>query len=145
MKKKISVLFLFFVCVVAIFAVSDANTFFPARFSKASFPIDDDIGQCVDADSVYEYRFLNNVLREPYSFDWAEQYLHPSTRKNIASLYSALLSDILPSENLLFSEARVGSDKSYVITVKFVDIKRIIAFSVMDNYIYAIVDPEYAN
>lgn len=104
------------------------------------YPVDGQIGQCVPSDYDEEHEFLSQALSEPYSFEWAEQYLHPKFKKNIALVYSSLLSEVLPVSSALYSRSSIGADGTYVIAVRLADSGKTVSFAVSEGYIAAILN-----
>ncbi len=104
------------------------------------YPVDSVLGQCVPSDSSEQHILVSEALSEPYSFEWAEKYLHPRFKKNIALIYSPLLSEILPAESVLYSRASISSDGTYAISVKIAESGKIISFAVSEGFISAILN-----
>lgn len=137
--RKIICAFLMSLCVCPVFFAVDMRVVMPNTSSKEIFPEDSDLGECVFSKEVSSYPFLLSALREPYSLEWAEKYLHGDYKKNITKVYSSVFSEILPCRNVLFSRVQKYADGTEVITAKFPDSKKIISFAIKDEKIYAVL------
>lgn len=124
-------------CVFAISAESSPKVYFPSLRNGSVLPLDKNMGQTVNASSSENHAFLNEALGKAFDLQWCEQYLSSETKKALTSLYSGLLSSILPSQNKVFSGFFENGDHSVSISVRFEDGK-IVTFTVKDNRILAI-------
>ena len=140
MKKILAITVFICLAVMSLFAQTTVKEYFPSLAKTPCYPIDSDLGQCVPSDETEQHKLLAKALSEQYSFNWAESFLHPTFKKNLASVYSSLLSDILPAQSVLYSRASVNSDGTYVISVKTAESGKIISFAIMDGKICAILN-----
>lgn len=102
--------------------------------------MDKDLGQCVSYDASQTHQFLKDALSEPFGFEWTEKYLHSDFKVSLSSVYSSLFSDILPSNQLIFSKAKKNPDGSVIVSVKFIENQKIVTFVVYDQKISAIIE-----
>lgn len=136
MKKTLTLFLMFLLFTFCAFADdSSYRVFFPSLASDPVYPIESTIGQIAAANQTEEHKLLSKALSEPFSFEWCETYLAENTRKNITTLYSALLSDLLPSNEVLFSRANNNADNSVTISVKFPNSDDVLTFVVLENRI----------
>lgn len=137
MKKIVTFVFLLVTCLYA-FADSSARVYFPSLASEPVYPLECDLGQTVPQNKTAAHELLAKALKEPYSFDWSEQYLAPQFKKILTTLYSSTLSEILPANDFMFSRANKNADNSVSISVKFMNTDTIISFVILENQIIGI-------
>lgn len=139
MKKVLLIITILVFTAVSLFAQVTIKEYFPSLAKNPCYPIDSQLGQCVSSDDTEQHKLLAKALSEQYSFNWAESYLHPTFKKNLAKVYSSVLSDILPVQSVLYSRATVNSDGTYVISIKTSGTD-IISFAIADDKICAILN-----
>lgn len=139
-RKASLVLIMLILASMLCFASESTKTFFVNLHEEKNsiYPIDSKLGQVVSCDSSPIHKFLCEALKAPFDYDWTENYVDSSSKALVSSLFSSTLSDLLPSEDFLLSKAKLNSDSSYSVSVRFIKSNKVLCFVIKDLKIIAI-------
>lgn len=98
----------------------DESAYFPSLHRIPSMPaVAGLFTACPDA-SAEPLRTLDTALRSGFSLNWAELYLHPSSKKALVHIFQERLMSLLPATSALYSVPRL-QDGLYAVTVYLPD------------------------
>ena len=114
-----------------------SEVFFPSVHSVNVFPVNEHIGKCADPEQNPASAVIKAALSAEYNLEWLETYVNNEFRSPAATLWSELLSDLLPVSEYVFSVPFTNSDGSVSVSVWLPEKKILASFAVAKNGISA--------
>ena len=109
------------VLIVGMACFADIRTSLPShrRDGLGLLPVDSRIGVIVQPDASESHSFLSNALSSgEYGYEWMESFVLEASRNAVSEVLGQWLSDNLPLEGFLMSQAFENEDGSVSINVR---------------------------
>lgn len=136
-SKLFAILLLTLVFSTSFCFANDKDDYFLSLQKKNVYPLDSDMGVLADVTTSEIHSFLYNALSQPFNFDWTETYFESKLKASLSTVYSPILSEILPASGFVMSNSIKNPDGTHSVGVKFSN-GRIFTFTILDSTIAGI-------
>lgn len=137
MKKKVFLLILIALAVMAGLSAATRADFLASKHVSDVLPVDSMVGQTADSKTSKDHAALAKALSGEFSFEWLETYLAPSFKDTAAKLWSEKLSSLLPAKQFVMSKGKTNADSSISVSIRIMPGDTLIHFAVRDGLIEA--------